>query len=110
MTAQFAEALRHEGEGLAMCTQPLNDYFALAGKASPFTWNNTALRRGYVGHWEVVDGRLPASNSGFQPALADWSARCGGVSGNEASSTQPSRYQLCATELASQDAVRSMQS
>ena len=58
MTAQIAERLLYEGEELAMCTNPLADYFALGGSRPSFESNSTALWRGYVGRWEVVDGRL----------------------------------------------------
>lgn len=58
MTAQFAESLRHEGETLSMCSQPLGDYFALSGLASPFVSTCTALWRGYQGTWEILGGRL----------------------------------------------------
>ena len=49
MTAQFAEKLRYEGEDVAMCTNPLSDYFAMGGVNPRFESNSTALWRGYVG-------------------------------------------------------------
>ena len=58
MTAQFAEALRYQGADLPMCTNPLGDYFAMGGFKPRFRWNCTALWRGYLGRWEIVDGRL----------------------------------------------------
>jgi hypothetical protein len=58
MTAQIAEKLRYEGEDLAMCTNPLSDYFAMGGFRPRFASNSTALWRGYVGRWDIVDGRL----------------------------------------------------
>lgn len=58
MTAQIPETLQYEGQTLSMCSNPLNDYFALAGKKPPFAFTCTALWRGYVGQWEIVDGRL----------------------------------------------------
>ena len=58
MTAQIAENLRHKSEDLAMCTTPLSDYFTLGGLHSPFESNCTALWRGYIGSWEIVDDRL----------------------------------------------------
>ena len=58
MTAQIAESLLYEGEDLAMCTNPLSDYFAVGGFAPRFQSNCTALWRGYVGSWEIVDDRL----------------------------------------------------
>ena len=58
MTAQFSERLRYNGEDLAMCTNPLGYFFALGGVNPGFESNCTALWRGYVGSWEIVDGRL----------------------------------------------------
>jgi hypothetical protein len=58
MTAQIAEKLRYQGEDLAMCTNPLNDYFAMGGLDPCFESNCTALWRGYVGRWEIVGDRL----------------------------------------------------
>jgi hypothetical protein len=58
MTAQIAERLHYLGEDVAMCTNPLDDYFAMRGVNSRFQSNCTALWRGYVGSWEIVDDRL----------------------------------------------------
>ena len=59
MTAQVPEVLRHEGQELAMCTNPLGDYFALGGMRPRFdTRRSTMLWRGYVGQWEIAQGRL----------------------------------------------------
>lgn len=58
MTAQIAENLRYKGEDVAMCTEPLSDYFAMGGFNPRFESNCTGLWRGYVGRWEIVDGRL----------------------------------------------------
>lgn len=58
MTAQIAEKLRYQGEVVAMCTNPLSDYFAMGGFNPRFVSNSTALWRGYVGRWEIADGRL----------------------------------------------------
>lgn len=58
MTAQFAERLHYQGEDVAMCTNPLSDYFAMSGLSSPFGYDCTALARGYIGSWEIVDDRL----------------------------------------------------
>ena len=41
-----------------MCAEPLGDYFALAGLEPPFDWTSTALWRGYVGTWEIIQSRL----------------------------------------------------
>ena len=58
MTAQIAERLHYQGEDVAMCTNPLSDYFAMGGTNPRFESNCTALWRGYVGSWEIVDDRL----------------------------------------------------
>lgn len=58
MTAQFAERLLYQGKEVAMCTNPLGDYFAMGGYTPRFESNCTALWRGYVGRWEIVDERL----------------------------------------------------
>lgn len=58
MTAQVPEALIYEGNKLSMCSEPLGDYFALAGLRPPFEWTSSALWRGYVGTWEVHQDRL----------------------------------------------------
>ena len=58
MTAQIAESLRYEGQVLSMCCEPLSDYFELAGVEPGLQATCTAVWRGYVGTWEVVDRRL----------------------------------------------------
>jgi hypothetical protein len=58
MTAQIAENLIYQGNTVAMCTQPLDSYFGLSGLRWQFQSDCTALWRGYVGTWEIVDGRL----------------------------------------------------
>ena len=58
MTAQFAEKMRHQGEEVAMCTNPLEDFFEWSGARPDFMFHSTALRRGYLGRWEVIDDRL----------------------------------------------------
>ena len=58
MTAQISEKLLFEGERHAMCTNPLGDYCALGGELPNFESNCTALWRGYVGTWEVINERL----------------------------------------------------
>jgi hypothetical protein len=58
MTAQIAEYLRYQGDGVRMCTEPLGDYFAMGGRNPKFTASNTANWRGYIGGWEIVAGRL----------------------------------------------------
>ena len=58
MTAQISEKLTYEGRQLSMCSEPLSDYFALAGVSPGFESNCTALWRGYVGSWEILENRL----------------------------------------------------
>jgi hypothetical protein len=58
MTAQIPESLRYEGEEVAMCSNPLDTYFAMGGRNPRFDVNCSALWRGYVGRWEVVGDRL----------------------------------------------------
>jgi len=58
MTAQISENLIYEDKEYSMCTEPLNQYFKLGGAEPKFESNCTALWRGYVGHWEIIDNRL----------------------------------------------------
>jgi hypothetical protein len=58
MTAQIYESLHYQGENLPLCTNPLDSYFAFGGARPDFADTSTALWRGYVGRWDIVDGRL----------------------------------------------------
>lgn len=58
MTAQIAERLRYDGRPVGLCAEPLEPYFAASGIKPAFALQSTALWRGYVGDWEIVDGRL----------------------------------------------------
>ena len=58
MTAQIGERLRYQGEDMTMATEPLEAYFTLGGERPSFGFVSTALWRGYVGRWEIVDDRL----------------------------------------------------
>lgn len=58
MTAQFRESLRYLGEDVSMCAEPLGDYFLLGGPSPAFDADCSALWRGYLGSWEIVDNRL----------------------------------------------------
>lgn len=61
MTAQIGEILRYGGNTVRMCDTPLSDYFALGGQRPEPDFDSfscTALWRGYVGTWEIVDDRL----------------------------------------------------
>ncbi len=55
MTAQIPEKLNYKGQQFRMCTHPLDNY---EGCRLKFAHNCTALRRGYVGTWEIIDDRL----------------------------------------------------
>lgn len=58
MTAQATETLIYKGEKLRLCAEPLAGYFELKEIEAPFRAPHTALWRGYVGTWEIVDDRL----------------------------------------------------
>lgn len=58
MTAQIGEKLIYDGREVYMCSEPLGGYFAFGGRNPGFQSNCTALWRGYVGTWEIVDDRL----------------------------------------------------
>jgi hypothetical protein len=58
MTAQRAEILIYKNEQHSLCDEPLSDYFALTDSNISFEWPNTALWRGYIGTWEIQDGKL----------------------------------------------------
>jgi hypothetical protein len=58
MTAQFAETLIFEGKAVSLLSNPLTDYFRLGGHDPGFQSTSTALWRGYLGTWEVVNDRL----------------------------------------------------
>jgi len=58
MTAQVREKLRYQGDDVSMYTEPLADYFAMGGRNPGFTAIVTSNWRGYVGRWEVLEGRL----------------------------------------------------
>lgn len=58
MTAQASEVLFYEGEQVALLSNPLSDYFAQGGVNPGFVATSSALWRGYVGTWELVNDRL----------------------------------------------------
>ncbi len=58
MTAQFSERLRLDNADVSLCTMPLDDYFTLTGNKPQLAVTSTALRRGYVGRWEITGDRL----------------------------------------------------
>jgi len=62
MTAQIGENLHYEGQDLTMCEEPLGQFFSLLNHWPKFQDNCTALWRGYVGSWEIIDKRLYLNN------------------------------------------------
>lgn len=58
MTAQIPEKLIYHGEQMEMLTEPLIQYFELRGEQPNFHAPMTALWRGYVGTWEILNDRL----------------------------------------------------
>ena len=58
MTAQVPERLIFEGEEVDLLSNPLSAYFALGGVNPGFSPSSTALWRGYVGTWEILNDRL----------------------------------------------------
>lgn len=58
MTAQFGEHLRYQGEDMTMATEPLEAWFAMGAERPWFGSVCSAMWRGYIGSWEIVDDRL----------------------------------------------------
>ena len=58
MTAQISEILRYQGRELSMCTCPLNGYLVNTAQKIRFDDFCSALWRGYVGTWEIIESRL----------------------------------------------------
>ncbi len=58
MTAQTPERLLYEGQEVPLCTEPLEDFFTLAGDRPQLQIAHTGLWRCYEGSWEITDGRL----------------------------------------------------
>ena len=58
MTAQIPETLTYEEQQLALLTNPLQLFFELGGANPGFQSSSTALWRGYVGRWEILNDRL----------------------------------------------------
>lgn len=58
MTAQISERLIFEGQQVPLLSNPLKDFFALGGINPGFEFSSTALWRGYVGTWEVLNDRI----------------------------------------------------
>jgi hypothetical protein len=58
MTAQTPERLLYDGQEAPLCTEPLEDFFALTGDRPQLQIASTACWRRYEGSWEITDGRL----------------------------------------------------
>jgi ankyrin repeat protein len=58
MTAQFGELLLYDGNRHEITETPLDSYFELNGIDPKFYSPHTALWRGYVGSWEIVENKL----------------------------------------------------
>ena len=58
MTAQAADSLVYHGECLGLCEELLAPYFELLGEKPQFVARTTALWRGYIAEWEILDDRL----------------------------------------------------
>lgn len=60
MTAQIEEQLLLDGQKNSKCNEPLGVYFSLTGNGSVFERVGSALRRNYVGKWEICSFRVSA--------------------------------------------------
>ena len=58
MTAQFTEQIILNGQKRSLCTDPLELFFEMNGAHPEFLATTTALWRGYVGTWEMLNERL----------------------------------------------------
>lgn len=58
MTAQISDTIRIAGREVRLNTLPLNHWFEQTGTKPDFKSPHTALWRGYVATWEIVDDRL----------------------------------------------------
>ena len=56
MTAQVSEKLIYKGESLSLCSNPLSPF--LEQSNFQFRISSTACWRGYIGSWEIENGRL----------------------------------------------------
>jgi hypothetical protein len=58
MTAQVTETLHYRGRMLPLCTEPLAPYLEHIPPSDLLNNLCSACWRGYVGEWEIADGRL----------------------------------------------------
>ena len=66
MTAQLSEALIMDDERHRLFETPLDDYFRLMRMESPFPSGCSACWRGYLGTWELTNGRLYLTRLGAE--------------------------------------------
>jgi hypothetical protein len=58
MTTQASDQLLYRGDRYAMLATPLEDYFQQVGTRPDFKLTSTGNWRGYIGEWQVEDGKL----------------------------------------------------
>lgn len=58
MTAQQSERICIDGKEYSLCSYPLAQYLATLPHPPEFMPPYTSLWRGYIGTWEIKDGRL----------------------------------------------------
>lgn len=58
MSMQFPEVLEYDGQRLPMATDVLEPYVEANGINTEFLHRHTALERGYVGVWEILEEAL----------------------------------------------------
>lgn len=58
MTAQLPESIQINGQRHLLLSLPLQTYFLRSGNWPLLLCGGTALARGYIGQWEVIDDRL----------------------------------------------------
>jgi hypothetical protein len=58
MTTQVGENLIYKEKRYSFYPMPLGEYFQLSGVEPEFEENTTALWRGYIGTWEIIENRF----------------------------------------------------
>jgi hypothetical protein len=59
MTAQICDLLYYNGEGFSLSCEPLEPFLEMLGENKPCSKNaSTCCHRGYIGTWEITDGKL----------------------------------------------------
>lgn len=78
MRAQIPERLHHLGASHAMSAEPLSEWFQRVGHTPALAIPSSALWRGYIGDWEIVNDRLylvginACFEDGTPVRLVDW--------------------------------------